>query len=170
MNRFVNWLKIIVSPKGRLSRRGFIVVFLCAIVSIKVFALIAYLLWLHYNQYSEWSFNVNLLFCKLFGWIGLIFGFIPLAVYALSACVIDSFKWGYEVGGYSFFVESLIVVAAYIIYMIQCIRRCHDLGRKWWFCLIPFYNPFVLLFGKTNKEWKDSTLLWNCLFFLILFV
>ena len=152
MKRFVNWLIKLVSPRERLSRKGFIVVFLCAIVLVKVFALIAYLLWLHYNQYSEWSFNVNLLFCKLFGWIGLIFGIMPLAIYALYACVIDSFDRGYEFGGYSFFVESLVVVAAYILYIIQCIRRCHDLGRKWWFCLIPFYNPFVLLFGKSVEE------------------
>lgn len=152
MKRFVNWLKKLVSPRERLSRKEFIVVFLCAIISIKVFALIAYILWLHYNHYSEWLFNVSLLFCKLFGWIGLIFGIMPLAIFALYACVIDSFDRGYEFGGYSFFVESLVVVATYVLYMIRCSRRCHDLGRKWWFCLIPFYNPFVLLFGKSVEE------------------
>ena len=155
MNRLVNWLKKFVSPGERLSRKGFIFVFLCAMVSIKVFAIIAYILWLNYDHYSYWKFNVILLFCKLFGWIGLICGIMPLAVYALSACVIDSFKLGYEVG-YSFFVESLVVAAFYAIYMIQCIRRCHDLGRKWWFCLIPFYNPFVLLFGKTKGKQNNA--------------
>lgn len=151
MKQFINWLKKLVSPGERLSRKGFFFVFLCAMVSIKVFSIIAYLLWLNYDHSMLWKFNVNLLVCKSFGWFGLISGIMPLAVYSLTACVIDSFKWGYDVG-YSFFVESLVVVAAYILYIIQCIRRCHDLGRKWWFCLIPFYNPFVLLFGKSVEE------------------
>ena len=154
MKKFCNWLKIMTNTKGRLGRKGFILVFICALVSIKIFALIAYILWLHYIHYSEWLFNVSLLVYKLLGWIGLICGFMPLAIYVLPACVIDSFKWGYEEGGYGFFVESLVVVAAYILYIIQCIRRCHDLGRKWWFCLIPLYNPFVLLFGKSVGQEK----------------
>lgn len=53
----------------------------------------------------------------------------------------------------------LIYLIGNIALLAQLVKRCHDLGESGWFVLIPFYNPFVLLFmeGKpgTNKYGKD---------------
>lgn len=149
--KFVNWLKTMTNPKGRLGRKGFILVFICAFLSVLGFALIATLLWLLFDNTPHWIVNFGLVFLVLDGWLCLISGIVPLSVLLLCTFAIDTFFYGPDIG-FVFFLETIMIAAFYAIYMIQCIRRCHDLGRKWWFCLIPFYNPFVLLFGKTKGK------------------
>lgn len=34
------------------------------------------------------------------------------------------------------------------IYIVQCIKRCRDLGKAWWWAFIPIFNPYWLLFKK----------------------
>ena len=148
MNCLVSCLKKIVSPKERLGRKGFFLVFLCAVLSIFVFAFIAIILWPPYDGFLNLKFNYNLLICVIAAFFCIITGIVPLSVFFLFLYALGTFRWGPEIG-YGFFLETIMITAFYVLYIIQCIRRCHDMGRKWWFCLIPFYNPFVLLFGKS---------------------
>ncbi len=37
---------------------------------------------------------------------------------------------------------------ALYIYIVQCIKRCRDLGKAWWWTFIPIFNPYWLLFKK----------------------
>ena len=148
-----SWLKKLVSPKERLGRKGFIIIFLCAILAIAVIALLAFFLWYFLHSYSFWQFNMELKFDVLAGWFSLITGFVPLAIFFLLFNTYECFIYSPNVG-YSFIVAAIIVDLLYAFYIIQCIRRCRDLGRSWLYCLIPFYNPFVLLFGK-SKQYEE---------------
>ena len=115
----------------------------------------ATLLWLLFDNTPHWIVNFGLVFLVLEGWLCLISGIVPLSVLLLCTFAIDTFSYGPDIG-FVFFLETIMIAAFYVLYMIQCIRRCHDLGRKWWFCLIPFYNPFVLLFGKTKGKQNNA--------------
>ena len=53
--------------------------------------------------------------------------------------------------GYWFLTEAIIVDLLYVLYIIQCIRRCRDLGKKWYWCFVPFFNPLALLFHKSDS-------------------
>jgi tetratricopeptide (TPR) repeat protein len=35
-----------------------------------------------------------------------------------------------------------------IFMLSQAVKRCHDLGNSGWFCLIPIFNPFWLMFAE----------------------
>lgn len=155
MKQLVNWLKTLVSPKERLGSKGFFLVLLCAILSIFVFAYIAYILWLSYDGEPYWKFNANLYICEIAGLFCIITGIVPLSVFLLWIYALDTFSFGHDVG-YGFFLETIMIAVFYVLYIIQCIRRCHDMGRSWWFSLIPFYNPFALLFGKSADQRNEG--------------
>ena len=144
----MNRLKKLVSPKERLGRKGFFLVFLSAILSIFVFAFIAVILWPPFDGFPNLKFNFNLLICVIEAFFCIITGVVPLSVFLLCIYAFGTFYWGTTIG-YRYFLETIMIAAFYVLYIIQCIRRCHDMGRSWWFCLIPFYNPFALLFGKS---------------------
>lgn len=151
-------LKKFLSPKERLGRKGFIILFLCAILSIAVIALLAFFLWYYYHSYSFLQFNLELEFDVLVGWFCLITGFVPLAVFLLLFNTYACINYSPHVG-YGFIGAAIIVDLLYAFYIIQCIRRCRDLGRSWLYCLIPFYNPFVLLFGKSKQQGEQGVAL-----------
>lgn len=110
------WLKLIkyLSPKEKLGRKGFAIIFLLAIIFF------------------------------------LAFMDLPLSALVLIDCTWSSYVWGYEVG-YGFLIESLIADSMFIIYIIQCIRRSHDIGYTWTYIFKPLGNPIVLLFAKSES-------------------
>ena len=151
MNGIITSLKKIVSPKERLGRKGFSLVFLSAILSILVFAFIAIILWPPFDGFPNLKFNLNLLICVIEAFFCIITGVVPLSVFLLWIYALSTFCWGPNIG-YGFFLETIMIAVFYVLYIIQCIRRCHDMGRSWWFCLIPLYNPFALLFSKSADQ------------------
>lgn len=146
------------SPKERLGRKGFIIIFLCAIVSVEFFAETANYLWFYYHSHGFFQFNLELKIFMLLGWFCLITGFVPLAIIACAMCTYECFIVMND-EGFLFPFVALLVDLLYAFYIIQCIRRCRDLGRSWLFCLIPFYNPFVLLFGKSKQQGEQGVAL-----------
>ena len=122
----MNWLKTLVSPKERLGRKEFFLVFLSAILSIFAFAYIAYILWLSYDGEPYWKFNANLYICEIAGWFCILTGIVPLSVCLLWIVALDTFSFGPDVG-YGFFLETIMIAAFYVLYIIQCIRQSHQL-------------------------------------------
>lgn len=45
-------------------------------------------------------------------------------------------SWNWSLGGLPFIW----------LYLVQGVRRCHDLGKPWWWFLVPFYVFAMLLF------------------------
>lgn len=151
MQTLTTWLKNCFSPQTRLGRKGFAMFFICAIISIFVLELIAEQLWLiFYDSYPYWKFSLELSILCLWAELAFIIGFWPFSVYLLFCYTEITFKEGINV----FSLEMIVIDFLYILYLTQCIRRCQDMGVKWFCCLIPFYNPFALLFKKSIKKQK----------------
>ena len=49
--------------------------------------------------------------------------------------------------------ETLVSISITMGYII---KRCHDMERSRYFCLIPFYNPFWLLMGKRARTFEEE--------------
>ena len=146
------WLKLIkyLSPKEKLGRKGFAIIFLLAIIFFLAFMEIAWQLWFIYDPHPYWKFNFSMNMSTFLGGVGLFFGVLPLSALVLIDCTWSSYVWGYEVG-YGFLIESLIADSMFIIYIIQCIRRSHDIGYTWTYIFKPLGNPIVLLFAKSES-------------------
>jgi hypothetical protein len=138
-----------LSPKAKLGRKGFAIIYVLAIILFLSFVEIAWQLWFLYDPFPYWKFNFCLNMSSLLGGIGLFFCILTLTALVLMDCTHQSYVWGYGVG-YGFLIESIIADLMFIIYVIQCIRRSCDLGQKWTIILIPLLNPIGLLFGKTK--------------------
>ena len=141
---------------SRVERKGFIIIFFLAILSVLFFEeLTALLYYTTYSLFPDWQFNLIMSITLWMGWFSLITGFWPLTILLLYSATSTAFIWGYEVG-YVFAIEAVIVDLLYIIYILLCVRRCRDLGKKWYYCLLPLYTPFVLLTRKGNPQLKNE--------------
>lgn len=47
---------------------------------------------------------------------------------------------------------ALFCDIALYVYIVQCIKRCRDLGKAWWWAFLPIFNPYWLLFKKTRDN------------------
>ena len=146
----LTWKQLIMffSPKAKLGRKGFAVIFILAIILFLLFVEIAWQLWFLYDPHPYWKFNFSMNLSTFLCRIGLLFGILPLVALVLIDCTWQSYVWGYEVG-YGFFVECIIADLLFIIYVIQCVRRSFDLGHGWTY-ILPLCNPIALLFGKSK--------------------
>ncbi len=70
-------------------------------------------------------------------------------------------QYSHEIGypGFSFDdvfwsrnVLPLALAIVIAIHLYLCYRRCKTIGIKAWWILVPLYNPFVLLYRKSNKQ------------------
>ena len=140
-----------LSPKGRLGRKGFACIFICALLSVELFFYLACFLKMLYDPTPDFKFNVSVKMSEILGLAGLLTGFAPLPLILLYDAAYVSWIMAYTVG-YGFFAEAILLLVLYVLYLFQCVKRCRDMGRSWYFCLIPFYNPFVLLWREGKKE------------------
>ena len=139
----------LLSPRVKLGRKGFAIIFILAIILLQLFVEIAWQLWFLYDPYPYWKFNISMNLSTILSEIGIIFGILPLVALVLIDCTLSSYTWGYEVG-YGFLIECIIADFMFIIYVIQCIKRSLDLGHGWSYILKPLYNPYALLFAKSK--------------------
>lgn len=49
-------------------------------------------------------------------------------------------------------VQLLISAIVVIIHLYFCYKRCKNIGISAWWILVPLYNPFVLLYRKSNSD------------------
>ena len=151
MKEHVNRLFRFLSPKGKENREGFVITFLCALASVLIFNWVSGSLWYLYDTDPYWKFNIYVNICSYIGIIGLLSGIVPLNILLLAYCTYGSIHLAFEVG-YWFFMEAIVVDVLYVLYVFQCIRRCHDIGRGWKSSFIPLFNPWVLVLKKGGDE------------------
>ena len=142
-----------LSPKGKTGRIGFWIIFLCGIVFVHfAFGVLNWLVNWHNAECFEFHVWHSLsIWATLFGLFG---GCIPLAVLFLIFVTTDCFMVGPS-ESYDYFYLAIVVDIMFLLYVFQCVRRCHDMGRSRWFCMIPLFNPYALLFCK-SKETRNS--------------
>lgn len=145
MKSYTYQLLDFLSPKGELRRRDFAILFTCAFLFLQILPNILFML---YHPYWKFNFMVNMSYEV--GTVGLLGGILPLNVLLLALDTYEAIRWRNE-AGYGFIIVAVVVDIMYLLYLFQCIRRCHDIGKKWYFCLIPFYNPWWLLLKKGKK-------------------
>ena len=147
MKELANKLIRFLSPRGKENREGFIITFLCAVASIELLSWVSGQLWLLYDPDPYWKFNFYVSICSYIGIIGLLSGIVTLNILILAYITYESIRLASEVG-YWFFMEAIVVDVLYVLYVFQCIRRCHDIGRGWKSSFIPLFNPWVLVLKK----------------------
>ena len=47
-----------------------------------------------------------------------------------------------------------VVLITSLLFLPQIVKRCHDLGKSGWFCLVPIFNPFWLLFADSESSFS----------------
>lgn len=142
MKKWIFWFKNFVSPKGTLDRKGFWIAFLGANLSIFLFYTTFCLLFglgVRWNLYLSYYVGVGL--------IVLCGGLLPLGAIVLAGATYYCIDQDFFSSLLALFVDAL-----FVCYWFLCIRRCHDMGRNGWYSLIPFYNPFVLLFKRSQER------------------
>lgn len=155
MKELANKLIRSLSPRGKENREGFIITFLCAVASVDLLCWVSGQLWLLYDPDPYWKFNFYVSICSYIGIIGLLSGIVPLNILILAYFTYESISLASEVG-YWFFMEAIVVDVLYVLYIFQCIRRCHDIGRGWKSSFIPLFNPWGLLIQKGDDA-KEKT-------------
>lgn len=143
MARSVRRILMFLSPTGRTGKRVFIIIFLCAVFSAFVIYSISSSLCYKYDPIDGGGLVMGayLFFGTAIGMIGLILGLVPLNAYYLVSCTYDAICVIDEYS-YAFLVEAVVVDILYVLYVFQCIRRCRDMGKAWWWSFIPFFNPW----------------------------
>lgn len=151
MKSYTYQLLDFLSPKGNLRRRDFAILFTCAFLFLQILPSISFKL---YQPYLTFNLFVELNY--IVGTVGLLGGILPLNILLLALDAYEAIRWRHE-AGYGFIILAVVVDIMYLLYIFQCIRRCHDIGKKWYFCLIPFYNPWWLLLKKGKEQDKEVT-------------
>ena len=56
------------------------------------------------------------------------------------------------------YTSKLNIDILFVLYIFQCFKRCHDIGKSGLYCLIPLWNPVALLFcrGDEGTNMYDS--------------
>lgn len=149
MKYFICDVLAFLSPRGKIGRLGFLWIFLVALLSVRLLRMFTFYLWYMYEPMAYFKVNFAINVSSDLGLIGLLTGFLPLTLLVLWDGIHVTYLWADEIG-YRFLVEAVVVNILYVLFLFQCIKRCHDMGRSWWWCLIPLYNPFMLLLKKSK--------------------
>ena len=145
-----NKFKRLFTWKGRISRCEFIVTFVLAILLIYVFSDLAFNMFYEHYPFNNLRFNIAMGIHFPLVVLGFVFGVIPLLLvnlFCLNQMVIQS-RGLYDM---DFLPLMIVVDILFVLYLFQCFKRCHDLGKSGLYCLIPIWNPIALLFCRGDK-------------------
>ena len=151
--------KRIFTWRGRISRCEFIITFILAIVLIHVFMYLAYSIFYKHYPYSNLQFNLSLSIFYPLTVLGYVLGVIPLLLLILFGIHQLAIQWR-NLYDMDFLPLMIVADILFVLYIFQCFKRCHDLGKSGLYCLIPIWNPIALLFCRgdegTNKYDRDE--------------
>ena len=138
----INMFKRVFTWKGCINRCEFIITFVLAIVLIHVFVSLAFdMFYLHY-PFNNMRFNLSLSFFYPLTVLGFVLGVIPLLLSNLFYINKSVIQWR-GVYDTDFLPLMIVVDILFVLYIFQCFKRCHDLGKSGLYCLIPFWNPIL---------------------------
>jgi len=119
------------------------------------------------NYYLDvFCFSERCLVCSpimTFPWKDMIELFVFMALLGVYSCILICLI-DYEYG-FSLLPVSLPILLT-VFFIIQTIKRCHDVDRSGWRFLIPIYSPLLLLFLPKELDLDEEpvrTSIWSTL-------
>lgn len=149
----INMFKRLFTWKGRINRSEFIITFILGIVLIHMFAYLANVEFYQHYPWGNFRFNITMNIGYMFTILGFIFC-LPLLIYNLYIMNKLVILWN-GVYGTEFIPLTIAVDLLFVLYIFQCIKRCHDLGDPGLYSLIPIWNPLALLFLRGDEGEND---------------
>ena len=151
--------KVILYEKG-IGRSAFVLIFILAV-------LIVLLAWYdgHHCNFLENFMLAIVVVIAIGNLFGLLFTML-IDIYYIGALVLHNI-YDFETyptydspygiyPGYCNLLEGIdqcIPLTAFIVvYLGGSLWRCRNIGVRWWWSLIPLYNPFALFFIKGKKK------------------
>ena len=136
--------------KTGINRMAFAIVFLLGLAVICGGGALAHSLYYAHVPMSDFRFNMALGVTFAYGCLAYLTGFVPMGVWLLATTTISTWE-AMPTVGCGLFVEAVVLDVCFVVYLMACALRCRHMGRSWWFCLIPLFNPFMLLFKKIER-------------------
>ena len=148
MGKILRTILRFLSPKGKLSRKGFLLVFICAILSEVVLLELGYFFWYQKEFFPNGKFNMLLTFLFITTEMSFFLGLMPVLAWLLW----DSISSSLAVDSIPLLITSLFAGFLLVVYIFQCMKRCRDMGINVLWCFLPIFNPFVMLVMKSAKK------------------
>lgn len=148
MKHVFAWFLEFISPKGKIGRIRFAIVYVCALVGIILLTELTSYLWYLEDPFPNGQFNLVLGFVGTVALLAVFFGVVPMLVWLLYDAIYTSIIYD----NYALLILSVVAGLMFLLYVFQCMKRCRDMGYSVWCCLIPVFNPFVMLIVKSKKE------------------
>lgn len=136
--------------KGRINRSEFIITFVLAIVLIHIFVYLANSMFYQHYPWGNLRFNISMSISYTVTIFGFIFGLLPLLMFNLY-CINDMVLQWHGVYGIDFLPLLILIDILFVLYIFQCFKRFHDIGKSGLYCLIPLWNPVALLFCRGDE-------------------
>ena len=148
MGKILRALLRFLSPKGKLGRKGFLLVFICAILAVVILLELGTFLWFKETIFPNGKVNMLLSFMFMVTEMSFLLGLMPVLAYMLFECIISLLI----IGSIPLLITALFAGFLLVIYIFQCIKRCRDMGVHVLYCFMPIFNPFVMLMMKSNEK------------------
>lgn len=87
--------------------------------------------------------SLVLLFLLLWHLLSMFTGFLPLSIFMLLYTTWVAPQYDMWLLPFVLFCDLALYV-----YIVQCIKRCRDIGKPFWWVFLPIFNPYWLLFKK----------------------
>ena len=58
----------------------------------------------------------------------------------------------FDISFWAYDLLPLVLALFLLLHHYFCYKRCKDMGISVWWILVPLFNPFVLLYRKSNKQ------------------
>ena len=136
--------------KTGINRTVFAIVFVLGLAVIYGGGELAHRLYYAHVPMGDFRFNIALGTTFAYGWLAYLTGFVPIGAWMLATTTISTWE-AMPTVGCGLFVEAVALDIGFVVYLMACDLRCRHMGCSWWFCLIPLFNPFMLLFKKMKR-------------------
>lgn len=136
--------------KTGINRTVFAIVFVLGLAVIYGGGELAHRLYYAHVPMDDFRFNIALGATFAHGCLAYLTGLVPMGVWMLATTTISTWE-AMSTVGCGLFVEAVALDIGFVVYLMACDLRCRHMGCSWWFCLIPLFNPFMLLFKKMKR-------------------
>lgn len=63
---------------------------------------------------------------------------------------------GFDISFWTYDLLPLVLALVILLHHYFCYKRCKDMGISAWWCLVPLYNPIMLLYKKSKADSEET--------------